>query len=67
MRAPAQMAIKSEYKKIIIKTVSLAIPVFFTHFIAKFSHGDQEDKKQLHHRDTLTCADYPSIPIINVI
>ena len=54
-------------KKIIIKTVSLAIPVFFTHFVAKFSRGDQEFKKQLHARDTLTCADYASIRIINVI
>lgn len=54
-------------KKIIIKTVFLAIPVFFTHFVAKFSHGDQEFKKQLHPRDTLTCADYASIRIINVI
>ena len=37
------------------------------HFVTKFSHGDQKFKKQLHARDTLTCADYASIRIINVI
>lgn len=68
MRAPAEMAINRVYEKNIIKTVSLAInPVLFTHFVAKFSHGDQEFKKQLHPRDTLTCADYASVRIINVI